>query len=145
MPKLPSLKSKQVIRALERAGFIFVRQKGSHKIYGEHPQREFLAAKRAKVLVGEMDEYVLYHILSCDECLEIYRQISPNDFDLSAIEEEMEKESLRISAEFKEAIKKFRQEREMGRPYAISFACRVKSNRPYEVTTIHLKWVVFVW
>lgn len=33
MPKLPVLKPRDVIRALERAGFVFERQKGSHKIY----------------------------------------------------------------------------------------------------------------
>ena len=33
MPKLPPLKPKQVIRALEQAGFLFIRQKGSHQIY----------------------------------------------------------------------------------------------------------------
>lgn len=30
MPSLPTLKSRQVITALERAGFVRVRQKGSH-------------------------------------------------------------------------------------------------------------------
>lgn len=77
----------------------------------EHPQSELLAAFRAKILVGDMDEYILYHVLSCDECLEIEREISLN-VDLSEIEEEMEKESLRISVEFKEAVKKFIKERE---------------------------------
>lgn len=33
MPKLPPLKPKQVIKILEKAGFSFVRQKGSHRIY----------------------------------------------------------------------------------------------------------------
>lgn len=33
MPKLPVLKPKQVIKVLEKAGFYFVRQKGSHRIY----------------------------------------------------------------------------------------------------------------
>ena len=33
MPKLPVLKPREVIAALERAGFIFERQKGSHRIY----------------------------------------------------------------------------------------------------------------
>ena len=33
MPKFPSLKPKEVSRALEKAGFVFIRQKGSHKIY----------------------------------------------------------------------------------------------------------------
>jgi predicted RNA binding protein YcfA (HicA-like mRNA interferase family) len=32
-PKLPSLKSKEVIKVLEKLGFVFVRQKGSHRIY----------------------------------------------------------------------------------------------------------------
>lgn len=33
MTRLPVLKPKEVIAALERAGFIFGRQKGSHRIY----------------------------------------------------------------------------------------------------------------
>jgi len=33
MPKIPILKPKQVVRILEKAGFKFVRQKGSHRIY----------------------------------------------------------------------------------------------------------------
>ena len=33
MPKLPILKPKEAIRVVEKAGFVFVRQKGSHKIY----------------------------------------------------------------------------------------------------------------
>ena len=33
MAKLPVLKPREVIRALERAGFEFKRQKGSHRIY----------------------------------------------------------------------------------------------------------------
>ncbi len=33
MPKLPVLKSREAIQALERAGFKFERQKGSHRIY----------------------------------------------------------------------------------------------------------------
>jgi len=33
MPRLPVLTSAKVIRALERAGFIFIRQRGSHRMY----------------------------------------------------------------------------------------------------------------
>ncbi len=33
MTKLPALKAKQTIKVLEKAGFLFVRQKGSHRIY----------------------------------------------------------------------------------------------------------------
>jgi predicted RNA binding protein YcfA (HicA-like mRNA interferase family) len=32
-PKLPSLKPREVIKVLEKLGFVFVRQKGSHLIY----------------------------------------------------------------------------------------------------------------
>lgn len=34
--RLPSLKARQVMRALERAGFIHVRSKGSHRVF-QHP------------------------------------------------------------------------------------------------------------
>lgn len=33
MSKLPALKPRDVVKILENAGFIFIRQKGSHKIY----------------------------------------------------------------------------------------------------------------
>lgn len=33
MPKLPILTAKQVVKVLGKAGFIFIRQKGSHAMY----------------------------------------------------------------------------------------------------------------
>lgn len=33
MPKLPPLKPREIERILEKAGFFFIRQKGSHRIY----------------------------------------------------------------------------------------------------------------
>lgn len=33
MPKIPALKPKEVMKILERAGFRFIRQKGSHRLY----------------------------------------------------------------------------------------------------------------
>jgi predicted RNA binding protein YcfA (HicA-like mRNA interferase family) len=33
MPRFPSLKPREVAKALERAGFVFVRQGGSHRVY----------------------------------------------------------------------------------------------------------------
>ncbi len=33
MPRIPTFKPKEVIKILEKAGFKFVRQKGSHRIY----------------------------------------------------------------------------------------------------------------
>jgi predicted RNA binding protein YcfA (HicA-like mRNA interferase family) len=43
--RLPSLKARQVIRALERAGFVQVRSKGSHRVL-QHPKEP---ARRAIV------------------------------------------------------------------------------------------------
>jgi predicted RNA binding protein YcfA (HicA-like mRNA interferase family) len=39
MSKLPSLKSRDVIRVLERIGFVEHRQRGSHKIFKKDPLR----------------------------------------------------------------------------------------------------------
>jgi predicted RNA binding protein YcfA (HicA-like mRNA interferase family) len=36
-PKLKNITAREFVRALERDGFIFKRQKGSHKIY-KHPE-----------------------------------------------------------------------------------------------------------
>jgi len=33
MPKVPSLKPRKIIAVLEKTGFVFIRQKGSHRIY----------------------------------------------------------------------------------------------------------------
>lgn len=33
MPKLPRVKPREIIAALEKAGFYFARQKGSHRLY----------------------------------------------------------------------------------------------------------------
>ena len=35
MARLPAVKPKEAIIALERAGFTFIRQKGSHRIYAK--------------------------------------------------------------------------------------------------------------
>ena len=33
MPKIPVFSDKEIIKLIERVGFIFIRQKGSHKIF----------------------------------------------------------------------------------------------------------------
>lgn len=35
MRSVPALNARKLIRALEKAGFIFIRQKGSHRIYSK--------------------------------------------------------------------------------------------------------------
>ncbi len=49
MPKLPRLTAREIIRALEKAGFVLARQSGSHMIYknaaGKRVTVPFHAAK----------------------------------------------------------------------------------------------------
>ena len=52
-PKLPVLKARDLIGALEAAGFQFIRQKGSHKIFG-HPDQPEL-----RVTVPEHGNHVI--------------------------------------------------------------------------------------
>ena len=60
MPKTPALKPKEIIRLIEKAGFVFIRQKGSHKIY-----------KRENILIvvpyhaKDLKRGTQAHILSC--------------------------------------------------------------------------------
>ena len=35
-PRLPTLKAREVMRALEKAGFVLIRSKGSHRVF-QHP------------------------------------------------------------------------------------------------------------
>ena len=39
MPRLPRVTAEEIGRALERVGFAFVRQRGSHRIY-RHPESQ---------------------------------------------------------------------------------------------------------
>jgi predicted RNA binding protein YcfA (HicA-like mRNA interferase family) len=61
MTRLPSLKAREVMRALERAGFICVRSKGSHRIF-EHPhhpeRRTVVADHRGDVPRGTLRDII---------------------------------------------------------------------------------------
>ena len=45
-PRLPSLKARQIMRALERAGFEHLRSRGSHRVFQhrENPKRRTIVA-----------------------------------------------------------------------------------------------------
>jgi predicted RNA binding protein YcfA (HicA-like mRNA interferase family) len=47
--RLPSLKAREVMRALERAGFVNVRSKGSHRVFQhrDDPRRRTIVADHA--------------------------------------------------------------------------------------------------
>jgi mRNA interferase HicA len=59
-PTLPTVTARQLTRALERAGFVFRRQRGSHQIY-QHTQ----AGRRVSVPVhtGDVPKGTLRQIL----------------------------------------------------------------------------------
>lgn len=51
MPKLPRLTAREIITAIEKAGFVLVRQSGSHAIYkNEAGRRVTIPVHAAKVL-----------------------------------------------------------------------------------------------
>ncbi|MBI2861261.1 MAG: type II toxin-antitoxin system HicA family toxin [Chloroflexi bacterium] len=57
MSRLPSLDWQQVVRALERAGFVFDRQKGSHMVY-YHPEtnRTVVIPRHRAIKAGTLRE-----------------------------------------------------------------------------------------
>lgn len=57
MSQLPSLNWQQVVRALERAGFVFDRQRGSHMVY-YHPEtnRTVVVPRHQEIKTGTLRE-----------------------------------------------------------------------------------------
>ena len=77
MPKMPVLKVRKVCRALERAGFVFARQSGSHVFYVKNE----VGKEKLVVTVpnyDEIDRFLLKSILkqsrlSLEEFLKLLR------------------------------------------------------------------------
>jgi predicted RNA binding protein YcfA (HicA-like mRNA interferase family) len=75
MPELPNLKPRQVIKALKKAGFIYVRSKGSHQqfrkanllvtvpYHNRDLQKATLSSilRQARMSVEEFTEYLKKH------------------------------------------------------------------------------------
>jgi len=73
--RLPSLKAVQVIRALERAGLVQVRSKGSHRVC-QHPsnpsRRTIIADHRSKdIPVGTLRSIIAQAGLTVDEFIDL--------------------------------------------------------------------------
>jgi len=73
--RLPSLKARQVMRALERAGFMHVRSKGSHRVF-EHPddrtRRTVVSDHRGKDIPrGTLREIIDQAGLTIEEFLDL--------------------------------------------------------------------------
>jgi predicted RNA binding protein YcfA (HicA-like mRNA interferase family) len=72
-PALPTLTSRELIRALERAGFVFRRQRGSHQIY-QHLQtgkRVSVPFHRGDFPKGTLRQILRDADLSIEELLEL--------------------------------------------------------------------------
>ena len=54
MPKLPSVSGQEIIRALERLGFIVASQRGSHVKYGDGVHVVIVVAGRKQIRAGTM-------------------------------------------------------------------------------------------
>lgn len=71
MIKLSVLKPREVIRALERAGFIFVRQKGSHRIYTKGKIGVTVPYHNQDLKTGTLNHIIKQSGLELEEFLEL--------------------------------------------------------------------------
>jgi predicted RNA binding protein YcfA (HicA-like mRNA interferase family) len=74
MPKLPSVSGERVVRALKRAGFIELRQKGSHmSLEKRTPDRTFktVVPMHGELAKGTLSDILKQSGLSLEEFLEL--------------------------------------------------------------------------
>jgi len=75
-PDIPSLKPQQIIRALEKGGLVFVRQKGSHRLY-RHPdtkRRTTVTMHTHEVTSSWVKEIIKQAGISVHEFLDLLRE-----------------------------------------------------------------------
>ena len=73
MPKLPALKPREVIQALEKAGFKFIRQKGSHKIYIKENVGITVPSHNKDLKIGTLRHIIKQSRLEIKEFLKLIR------------------------------------------------------------------------
>lgn len=73
MSKLPSLKSKDVIRALQKAGFVEHRQKGGHKILKKDNLRVTVPVHSRDLKKGTLYSIIGQAGLTVEEFLELLK------------------------------------------------------------------------
>jgi predicted RNA binding protein YcfA (HicA-like mRNA interferase family) len=71
MPKFPSLTPKEVARTLEKIGFVFVRQKGSHKIYVKGKTYITLPWHNKDIKIGTVKSIIKQSGLTVQEFLKL--------------------------------------------------------------------------
>ena len=71
MAKLPALTPKEVVRVLERAGFEFVRQKGSHRIVVKGSRGVTVPMHSKELRKGTLHKIIVQSGLSLETFLEL--------------------------------------------------------------------------
>lgn len=71
MPRLPTLTSAKVIRALERAGFIFIRQRGSHRMYVRGGKGVIIPFHNKDMRKGTLKHIIQQSGLTAEEFMEL--------------------------------------------------------------------------
>ena len=69
MSKLPVLKAKEVAQILERARFVFIRQKGSHKIYKKENRKVTIPFHNKDLKTGTLRHIIKQSGLEIDNFL----------------------------------------------------------------------------
>ena len=71
MPRLPALTPTKLIRALERAGFIFIRQRGSHRLYARGGKMIIIPFHNKDLRKGTLKSIVQQSGLTVEEFIEL--------------------------------------------------------------------------
>jgi predicted RNA binding protein YcfA (HicA-like mRNA interferase family) len=72
MPKLPRISSRECVRALEKVGFYFVRQKGSHIVMRrDSPFAQTVVPENNEIPVGTLRSILRDADLSTEEFIEL--------------------------------------------------------------------------
>ena len=73
MPRLPALKSKEVIKALEKMGFCFIRQKGSYRIYTKNNIGITIPCHNKELKKGTLRHIIKQSGLTVEDFLKLLR------------------------------------------------------------------------
>ena len=71
MPPLPAITPAKLIRALQRAGFIFIRARGSHRIYVKGDKGFTIPFHNKDLRKGTLKQIILQSGLTVEELVEL--------------------------------------------------------------------------
>lgn len=75
MPKLPVVSGKELIKAFEKIGFVFIRQKGSHVIMKHQDNRVVTIPLQKEIKKGTLKKGILNPLnISVEQLIEILKK-----------------------------------------------------------------------